>query len=44
MECALHRVQGETLLGVGWDMTNGSELEFEVDLKTGEHRGGGYLV
>ena len=36
-------VQGETLLGLGWDMRTDQELEFEVNLKTGEHRGGGYL-
>jgi hypothetical protein len=34
---------GSTLLGLGWDMRTDRELEFEVDLKTGEHRGGGYL-
>jgi hypothetical protein len=37
-------VRGETLLGFGWDMHTDRELEFEVDLKTGNHRGGGYLV
>ena len=36
-------VRGETLLGLGWDLNTDRELEFEVDLKTGEHRGGGYL-
>jgi hypothetical protein len=36
-------IRGETLLGLGWDMNADRELEFEVDLKTGEHRGGGYL-
>ncbi len=36
-------VRGETLLGLGWDMNTDRELEFEVNLKTGEHRGGGYL-
>jgi hypothetical protein len=36
-------VRGETLLGLGWDMNTDRELEFEVDLKTGNHRGGGYL-
>jgi hypothetical protein len=29
---------------MGWDMTTDRELEFLVNLKTGEHRGGGYLV
>ncbi len=37
-------VHGETLLGLGWDMTTDRELEFNVNLKTGEHCGGGYLV
>jgi hypothetical protein len=36
-------VRGETLLGLGWDMETDEEREFEVNLKTGEHRGGGYL-
>jgi hypothetical protein len=36
-------VRGETLLGLGWDVHTDLELEFEVNLKTGEHRGGGYL-
>jgi hypothetical protein len=37
-------IQSETLLGFGWDMKTDQELPFEVDLKTGEHRGGGYLL
>jgi hypothetical protein len=37
----IHR---ETLVGLGWDMNTDSEREFEVNLKTGEHRGGGYLL
>jgi hypothetical protein len=37
-------VSGETLQGMGWDMTSDRELEFTVNLKTGEHVGGGYLV
>ena len=37
-------IHGETLLGLGMGHEHGSELEFEVNLKTGEHRGGGYLV
>ena len=37
-------IHGETLLGLGWDMTTDRELEFNINLKTGEHRGGGYLV
>jgi hypothetical protein len=34
----------KTLRGFGWDMYSDRELEFEVDLATGEHRGGGYLA
>jgi hypothetical protein len=37
-------IRAETLLGLGWDISTDRELEFEVNLKTGEHRGGGYLV
>jgi hypothetical protein len=37
-------IRGEMLFGMGWDMSTDRELEFEVDLKTGEHRGGGYLA
>ena len=37
-------IHGDTLQGLGWDMTTDRELEFRVNLKTGEHRGGGYLV
>jgi len=36
-------VRGETLIGLGWEMSTDRELEFEVNLKTGEHRGGGYV-
>jgi hypothetical protein len=36
-------IHGETLIGLGWDMRTDQELEFEVSLKTGQHRGGGYL-
>jgi hypothetical protein len=35
-------IRGATLQG--WDMTTDRELEFTVNLKTGEHLGGGYLV
>ena len=38
------RVEGNTLSGFGWEMKTDQELEFEVDLKTGKHQGGGYLV
>ena len=37
-------IRGATLFGLGWEMNTDRELEFEVDLKTGEHRGGGYLL
>jgi hypothetical protein len=36
-------VRGDTLTGLGWEMRTDRELEFEVNLKTGEHRGGGYV-
>jgi hypothetical protein len=31
------------LHGTGWELSSDRELDFEVNLKTGEHRGGGYL-
>lgn len=37
-------IQESTLLGFGWDLKTDQELPFEVNLKTGEHRGGGYLL
>jgi hypothetical protein len=37
-------VRGDTLLGTGWEMSTDRELEFAVNLKTGEHRGGGYVT
>ena len=36
-------VRGETMYGVGWDMNTDRELTFAINLKTGEHQGGGYL-
>jgi hypothetical protein len=36
-------VRGATLVGLGWEMRTDRELEFEVDLQTGEHKGGAYL-
>jgi hypothetical protein len=36
-------ISGNRLYGTGWEMSSDRELEFEVDLTTGEHRGGGYL-
>jgi hypothetical protein len=37
-------VRGGTLFGLGWEMRTDRELQFEVDLQTGEHKGGGYLL
>jgi hypothetical protein len=37
-------IDGGKLIGLGWDLNSDRELEFEVDLATGESRGGGYLV
>ncbi len=36
-------LRGDTLIGLGWDLSADREMEFEVDLRTGAHRGGGYL-
>ena len=36
-------VRGATIFGLGWEMRTDRELEFEVDLQTGEHKGGAYL-
>jgi hypothetical protein len=36
-------VRGATLFGLGWEMRTDRELEFEVNLQTGEHKGGAYL-
>ena len=37
-------VEGNTLVGFGWEVKTDQELEFEVDLTTGQHRGGGYVL
>ena len=37
-------IEGDTLIGLGWELRTDRELEFAVNLKTGEHRGGGYLL
>jgi hypothetical protein len=37
-------LQGDLLHGTGWDMYTDRELPFTVDLRTGAHHGGGYLV
>jgi hypothetical protein len=38
------RVEDEVLRGLGWDMMRDVEVEFAVDLRTGEHTGGGFRV
>ena len=34
------QVRGDVLLGFGWDLVTDKEVPFEVNLKTGKHRGG----
>lgn len=36
-------IRGNTLYGLGWEMKTDQERAFEVDLGTGEHRGGGFI-
>jgi len=36
-------VEGDVLHGFGWDVRTDRELPFTVDLRTGEHAGGGFL-
>jgi hypothetical protein len=36
-------IHGDTLRGLGWNMFTDQELEFEVNLRTGRHKGGGYV-
>ncbi len=36
----ISEINGETLLGRGWDAISDKETPFEVDLKTGQHTGG----
>ena len=38
----LHEVRAGFLHGEGWDMFADREVPFRVDLRTGEHEGGGY--
>ncbi len=38
----LREVRGGVLHGEGWDMFADREVPFTVDLRTGEHEGGGY--
>lgn len=35
-------VEGDLLRGTGWDLMADREVEFELDLATGVHRGGGF--
>jgi hypothetical protein len=35
--------RGDSLYGLGWDMQTDQELEFEINLKTGEHQGGAFM-
>lgn len=39
----LGEVADGRLAGMGWEMVSDRELPFSVDLRTGEHVGGGYL-
>ena len=39
----LGSVVGEVLHGFGWDVTTDKELPFTLDLRTGQHEGGGFL-
>jgi hypothetical protein len=38
----LGEVRDGTLQGMGWNMPSDREVGFAVDLKTGEHTGGGF--
>ncbi len=38
----LGEVEGRVLHGFGWDMRTDREVAFQVDLRTGEHQGGGF--
>ena len=38
----LGEVRDNQLHGLGWDMITDRELPFSIDLRTGEHQGGGY--
>ena len=35
-------IEGDTLNGIGWNMLTDKDVPFTVDLRTGQHRGGGY--
>jgi hypothetical protein len=36
-------IRGHKLYGLGWEMQTDQELEFAVDLQTGEHHGGAFM-
>lgn len=35
-------IEGDTLHGVGWDLLTDKEVAFTLDLRTGQHEGGGF--
>jgi hypothetical protein len=37
---AIKNIEGEKLLGHGWDALADKEVPFEIDLRTGKHTGG----
>jgi len=41
---AVDGIAGGVLRGFGWDLMRDVEVEFKVDLRTGESSGGGYRV
>jgi hypothetical protein len=38
----LESVEGDSLTGYGWNLQTDREIAFRVDLRTGEHTGGGF--
>lgn len=38
----LQSIEGASVIGFGWDLMADEEVEFRLDLKTGEHTGGGF--
>jgi len=36
------RIEGDTLYGTGWNLRTDKEVPFAVDLRTGQHQGGGF--
>jgi len=35
-------IEGDTLRGFGWNLMTDKEVEFSLDLLTGQHQGGGF--